>query len=136
MSIGLEEGLKSIIKPYDHVFIWKLAKGASPAGSGEQYRLQEIQIFEPGKKELMVTMEIPPSDPPNPSATESEVTIKDNKVFVPVILGYKDREIETTLLFDTGAGSMVSTACASMPSRIYVSGKARSTRISPRRTTW
>ena len=103
----LEEGLKSIIRPYDHVFIWKLAKGASPAGSGEQYRLQEIQIFEPGKKELMVTMEIPPSEPPNPSATESEVTIKGNKVFVPVILGYKDREIETTLLFDTGAGSMV-----------------------------
>lgn len=103
----LEDGLKSIIKPYSHIFIWKLAGGGSPNAAGPRYRLQEIQVFEPGKKELMVPMDIPPQEPPAAAVSETDVTIKGNKVFVPVILGYKDREIETTLLFDTGAGSMV-----------------------------
>jgi len=103
----LDEGLKSIIKPYDHVFIWKLIRSDSPVGSGRHYRLKEIQIFEPGKKGLMVPMEIPAQAPAAPAASQTDVTIQGNKVFVPVILGYKDREIETTLLFDTGAGSLV-----------------------------
>ncbi len=39
--------------------------------------------------------------------TLTRVVIKDNKVFAPVVLGYGDGEIETTLLFDTGAGGLV-----------------------------
>jgi predicted aspartyl protease len=38
---------------------------------------------------------------------ETKVVIKENQVFVPVILGYKGNEIRTSLSFDTGANSMV-----------------------------
>ncbi len=38
---------------------------------------------------------------------ETKVIIKGNQVLVPVTLGYKDREVEVTLLLDTGATSIV-----------------------------
>ena len=41
------------------------------------------------------------------TATETNITIDGNKVFVPVILGYNGREVKTMLIFDTGASAMV-----------------------------
>jgi len=45
----LQKGLESILKPLSHVLLWDTIEG--PFGS--LYKLAEIQIFRPGKKELM-----------------------------------------------------------------------------------
>jgi len=45
----LRQGLDSILKPFDHVLIWRSIEG--PAGA--MPKLSEIQVFKPGKKELM-----------------------------------------------------------------------------------
>lgn len=109
----LEDGLKAILKPHNLVFVWKKRIPAVEGSDGPSYRLNEIHIFKPGQKERMVDINEPP--PPEEEATASEpepvsetpVLIKENRVFVPVIMGYEDQEIETTLIFDTGAGSIV-----------------------------
>jgi Aspartyl protease len=108
----LEDGLKAILKPQNLVFIWKTRKSA---GDGPAYHLNEIHIFKPGQKERMLDINEPPQEESTDEDAESEaesisetpVLIKDNKVFVPVMLGYNGKEIETTLIFDTGAGSIV-----------------------------
>ena len=120
----LEDGLKAILKPYNHVLVWKNAAKSSD-GSAVSYKLSEIHIFKPGQKDRMVTIqdtpgtdETQPRDEPEPEAepeSESEsqptpqtpVIIKQNRVFVPVTLGYEGHELETSLVFDTGAGSIV-----------------------------
>jgi thermitase len=45
----IRQGLDSILKPFGHVLIWKMIEG--PAGPIP--KLAEIQVFKPGKKELM-----------------------------------------------------------------------------------
>ena len=45
----IRQGLDSILKPFDHVLIWKSIEG--PAGPIP--RLAEIQVFRPGKEERM-----------------------------------------------------------------------------------
>jgi thermitase len=45
----IRQGLASILKPFDHVLIWKSIEG--PAGPIP--KLAEIQVFKPGKKDLM-----------------------------------------------------------------------------------
>jgi len=117
----LEDGLKALLKPYNHVFVWKTSAPSSDASAGPSYKLEEIHIFRPGRKDRMVNIQKPaPSEPPaaqsqpdaEPAAPsellpETRVIIKNNKVFVPVTLGYENNQIETTLIFDTGAGSIV-----------------------------
>lgn len=107
----LEDGLKSILKPHNHVLFWKPNPDASGAPSAPVYLLAQIQIFKPGEKGQMIDINPPPKEAaPEPRAvavSETQVKIKGNKVFVPVTLAYRDREIETTLLFDTGASSIV-----------------------------
>jgi hypothetical protein len=114
----LDEGLQALLKPQNHVLIWK---SAAADGSSARYALSEIHIFRPGQKDRMVEIEQAPGkeasdtqaepDSASPSDTnavpETPVIIKDNKVFVPVTLGYENHETETTLVFDTGAGSIV-----------------------------
>lgn len=111
----LEDGLKSILKPYNHVLFWRPATGDSGLSSNAPYRLDEIHVFRPGEKRSMVAFEVPPkqsepeSDPEStiPDIVETPVIIKGNRVFVPVTLAYGDNEVKTTLLFDTGASSIV-----------------------------
>lgn len=117
----IEDGLKAILKPHNFVLVWKREGRPTDGSAGPHYKLEEIHIFKPGQKERMVDIQGPDrsgiSDkaPGNEeeTATQSEtetqtrVIIKDNKVFVPVTIGYEDSEIETTLVFDTGAGSIV-----------------------------
>lgn len=57
----LQDGLKAIIKPNNHVFIWRKADD-----SGSAYALKEIQIFQPGQKDRMVSIDVPrrPIPPP------------------------------------------------------------------------
>jgi predicted aspartyl protease len=107
----LEEGLKSLIRPLSSVFIWK----ADPHNAGT-YRLSEIQIFKPGEKDRMVHLEREPDaaggQAPLESSSETapfetRVVIKADRVFVPVVLSYNDKKIETSLVFDTGANSIV-----------------------------
>ncbi|MDM8551265.1 S8 family serine peptidase [Desulfobacterales bacterium HSG2] len=45
-----QKGLASIFKSFDHVLIWKTVEAPPP---GRIFRLAEIQIFKPGKKENM-----------------------------------------------------------------------------------
>jgi hypothetical protein len=45
----IQKGLDAILKPLNHVLLWEAIEG--PFGS--LYKLAEIQIFRPGKKELM-----------------------------------------------------------------------------------
>ncbi len=111
---NLEDGLKAMLRPHNHVFFWRTDPSRGSSGDRGAYRLAEIHIFRPGRKERMVALEPPPTPPePGESAesasapVDTKVLILDNKVFVPVVLGYQGREIETTLIFDTGAGSIV-----------------------------
>ena len=114
----LEEGLQALLKPQNHVLIWK---SAAAEDSSPRYALSEIHIFKPGQKERMVDIEQsaekeaadtqaePEATPPagTDAVPETPVIIKDNKVFVPVVLGYENYEARTTLVFDTGAGSIL-----------------------------
>lgn len=112
----LEAGLKSILKPLNYSFIWKPTdKSRDDNPSGQSYQLDEVHIFKPGEKERMVYLE-PPPIPPQEDAKdddivsterETKVVINNDKVIVPVVLGYQDNEIETDLVFDTGAGTIV-----------------------------
>jgi predicted aspartyl protease len=106
---NLEDGLKSILKPYNHVLFWKSVTRKPNRSSSPAYRLDEIHVFHPGKKRRMVEIEALPEpiEPEAPIPVETNVIIKGNKVFVPVTLVYGDNEVQTTLLFDTGAGSIV-----------------------------
>ncbi len=111
----LETGLKSILRPLNHSFIWKPANNPGGNPSEPQYQLDEVHIFKPGEKERMVylepsrktPMEVINDDGISSSDLETQIVIKNNKVFVPVVLGYQDNEIETNLIFDTGAGTIV-----------------------------
>ncbi len=116
----LEEGLKSFLKPLNYILIWqKTDQALKPAGPAIQ--LLEIQIFKPGEKSRMTSIEkaeepnenTPEEEQPReeeesaPAENETSVLIKDNRIYVPVTLGYGGREIETSLILDTGAGQMV-----------------------------
>jgi len=46
---SLQQGLESILKPLNHVLLWESLATAS----GSIVRIKEIQIFEPGRKDLM-----------------------------------------------------------------------------------
>jgi len=104
----LEEGLKSILRPLNHIFVWKHSKGAD--------QLSEIQVFKPGQRDRMIQLDetpdmaaeqVPKEEIATDGDRETKVIIKGNRVYVPVILGYKGRKLETTLIFDTGAGDIV-----------------------------
>ena len=105
----LEDGLKSLLKPHNHVLFWKSnpTRQGSPLASA--YLLAQIHVFKPGEKGQMVDIEVPLKKVPSetPPLVETKVMIKGNKVFVPVTLSYDEREVQTTLLFDTGASSIV-----------------------------
>lgn len=103
-SRELEDGLKSILNPHNHVLLWKAVPKSQGKPSAPVYRLDQIQIFKPGAKAQMVDIKAPLKKPP---VRETKVTIKGNKVFVPVTLSYDDKEVQTSLLFDTGASSIV-----------------------------
>jgi len=112
----LQQGLKSILRAYNSVFIWRQREDASASTGGPGYYLGEIQIFKPGEKERMVfldedpdaaAVQAPEEDVSRDSHHATPVIIKANRVIVPVILGYEGRKIETSLVFDTGAGSIV-----------------------------
>jgi hypothetical protein len=106
---NLEDGLKSILKPYNHVLLWRSKSGDRNQPSTPAYRLDEIHVFQPGEKRRMIEIKAPPKQtaPATAAPVETNVIIKGNKVFVPVTLAYGDNEVQTTLLFDTGAGSIV-----------------------------
>jgi len=107
----LEEGLRSILKPHNHVLFWRANPDAGDNPATPAYLLDEIHIFRPGERGEMVDISPPRTDAPAgpaPAALpDTKVIIKGNKVFVPVTLAYNGNEVETTLLFDTGAGSIV-----------------------------
>ena len=110
----LEEGLKSILRPLNSIFIW-VPETASGAGN-QGLRLDEVQIFKPGEKERMLVLDQEPDDAGrNPAQDigggshdfETPIVIKADRIFVPVVLGYDGRKVEATMIFDTGAGSLV-----------------------------
>ncbi len=114
---NLEEGLKSLLRPHNHILIWRASPAYHKTASLPDYELAEIHVFRPGEKQRMVEIitepepeepeEEDPEEPEAPPPVETNVIIKGNKVFVPVTLTYGDNAVETTLLFDTGAGSIV-----------------------------
>ncbi|MBI5062939.1 MAG: clan AA aspartic protease [Desulfatitalea sp.] len=110
----LEEGLKSILRPLNSVFIW-ISENASGPGD-QRLRLDEVQIFKPGEKQRMLELDREPDDagldPAQDIAAaandfETPIVIKADRIFVPVVLGYGGRKVEATMIFDTGAGSLV-----------------------------
>lgn len=117
----LEDGLKALLKPYNHIFVWKTSATASDGSKEAGYHLDEIHIFKPGQRDRMVSIQEPARTTQDDEASEpgaeqeaeiegpseTSVLIKNNRVFVPVTIGYDNNEIETTLIFDTGAGSIV-----------------------------
>lgn len=105
----LEDGLKSILRQHNHVLFWKAAPDYHRSASLPDYELAEIHVFRPGEQQRMIEIKAEPQKaaPQTPPLIETNVTIKGNKVYVPVTLTYGDNEVQTTLLFDTGAGSIV-----------------------------
>jgi predicted aspartyl protease len=106
----IEEGLKTLIRPLNSIYIWK-REVRPPA-----YRLAEVQIFKPGEKERMINLadvpdesaaQAPFEDQKEPEAFETPVLIRADRVFVPVVLEYDGRKMEATMIFDTGANSIV-----------------------------
>ncbi len=113
----LQDGLKSLITPLNSAFIWREATSRKKRlADGPLYDLAEIQIFKPGRRERMVFLD---KDEDNestqspletltpPGIYQTKVTIKANRVFVPVILTHENRTMEVSLIFDTGAGNIV-----------------------------
>jgi predicted aspartyl protease len=110
----LEAGLKSILRPLNSIFIW-IPENATADGK-QNLRLDEVQIFKPGEKERMLVLDREPDDAGLDPAQdigrgandfETPVTIKADRIFVPVVLGYGGRKVEANMIFDTGAGSLV-----------------------------
>lgn len=113
---NIQDGLKSILSPLNSIFIWNQT---APKGAKQQkpvYNLSEIQIFKPGKKERMVYLDqetdeaaeqVPEETVLPPENYQTKVVIKANRVFVPVLLTHGGKNIEATLIFDTGAGNIV-----------------------------
>jgi predicted aspartyl protease len=114
-NIDIEKGLKSILKSLNHIFVWESVADPLKNASSKRLKLAEIQIFRRGKKDLMIPLKIEQSaigsfrepEPKAISKRETKITIRGNLIFVPVILGYQGREIETTLILDTGSNSIV-----------------------------
>ncbi len=116
---NLEDGLKAILKPHNHVFIWKAGVSGPTNATEGTFELKEIHVYRPGQKNRMISIDgsrqPPPPEPESeiedettaPSSQETPLIIKGNKVFIPVTLGYENNETETFLIFDTGAGSIV-----------------------------
>lgn len=102
----LEEGLKMLLKPNNHAFVWK-AVPPFPKKTNALYQLEEIHVFRPGEKDSMVSINASDLDNQRTDEMETQVIILDNKIYVPVTLGYQDKEYETTLVLDTGASDMV-----------------------------
>ncbi len=112
----LEDGLKSILRPLNSVFIWQPTPATADRQAEPRYRLAAIQIFKPGEKERMVDLDqdvdraavqIPETAKEEGHPSETKIVIKGSRIFVPVVLGNGGRKVETTLLFDTGASSIV-----------------------------
>lgn len=114
-NIDIEKGLKSILKSVNYILVWEPVKDPFETTSSKKFKLAEIQIFRQGKKDLMIPLKMEPAaiapfqEPETEaySKRETEITIRGNLIFVPVALGYQNREIETTLLLDTGSSSIV-----------------------------
>ncbi len=114
-NIDIEKGLKSILKSLNHIFVWESVADPLKNASPKKLKLAEIQIFRHGKKDLMVPLKIEQSatgsfrEPETEafSNKETKIAIRGNLIFVPVTLGYQGREIETTLILDTGSNSIV-----------------------------
>ncbi len=105
----LKEGLEAVLKKLNHVMIWEPAKNQDGSQS-KKLKLSEIQIFRPGQKANMkrIVAEVNnDTKPAVPIKKETKVNINNNKVFVPVTIGYKGREIDTVLILDTGASTLV-----------------------------
>lgn len=103
----LENGIKSLLKSINHVLIWKYADSQTFGPHSGRLALAEIQIFRPGKKELVKPLQEQKENTVFLPELETKLIINKNMVFVPVLLGYGDNEIQTTLLLDTGAATMV-----------------------------
>ena len=103
----LEVGLKSILKSVNHTFVWEPLENTADASPSEEYKLVEILIFREGNKDRMLPLQKQIRTNAFVQEAETKVIVKENKVFIPVILGYHDMEVKTTLVFDTGASSIV-----------------------------
>lgn len=112
----LEAGLKSILRPLNSVFIWRRDSATDEKRGVPRYRLAAIQIFKPGEKDRMIDLDqdtdkaaeqIPEVAYEDENGNETSVVIKGSRIFVPVVLDQNGRKVETTLLFDTGAGTIV-----------------------------
>ncbi len=103
----IQHGLDSILKTLNHIYIWKSVNFPSNFSLTKQMKLAEIQIFKPGKKSRMEPLKPMGKNAVFSTAIETKVIIKGNRVFVPVVLGFEENEVNTTLVFDTGATSIV-----------------------------
>jgi hypothetical protein len=105
----LEDGLKAILKPHNYALFWKNNPRLQSNPSEPAHLLAQIHVFRPGKRDQMIHINVPFDKPSTETKTvrETKVTIKNNKVYVPVTLAYREKEIQTTLLFDTGASSII-----------------------------
>jgi predicted aspartyl protease len=104
----LQEGLAQILQSLDYVLIWKTAEGSAGSHNARQSRLAQVLIFKEKEREqgALFREERGAPDTPLPES-ETKVTIAENRVYVPVTLQHNGKEIETTLVLDTGATTML-----------------------------
>ena len=108
----LQTGFKSLLKSLNHILIWEPAGQLTSDLSPPEFKLVEVQVFKPGRKDAMVSLQEEPQGLPaavveTSEMAETDIIIKGNKIYVPVTLAYEETEVETTLVLDTGAGSVV-----------------------------
>jgi len=107
-DLDLDDAIKSILKSYNHILIWEPIRNAPEVPSEKmRFSLKEIQVFRPGRKELMVPLREVEQLGTFSNDIETKVIIKKNHVLIPVVLGYQGSEIKTNLIFDTGANTTV-----------------------------
>ena len=90
----LQDGLNSILKSVNHVLIWQALEDTAEDPVSTRFKLTEIQIFKPGKKENMIPLEEERQSGVFIPQVETKVIIKGNRVYVPVELAYKGNEIK------------------------------------------
>ena len=86
------------------MLIWKNNDPGS-GDPGRQSKLGEIVIFGESNRVEAASYKDEPTEAREavPALEETEVVIKENRVYVPVVLQHEDSRVETMMVLDTGA---------------------------------
>lgn len=132
----LEKALKSIFRPYNYILIWDSVQDPKSSANqtvlseihifhpGQKERMEVLEKpqkavgkpIQTAKKQDKSSTETPvqPIDAessdenqPTDMSARTDIIVKNDKIFVPVVLGYDDSTLTVNLILDTGASNIV-----------------------------